>query len=629
MKAIRGQICVWTVAFCTLALSTMPPPASASSLLVPDQAATIQDALNAVPDTVLVRSGTYPDTVTITQQVVLASWADSGQAVASIAGISIEPLDLGFNPTFICQGIRCTGPLYVRNDYVLCAITLKRCQLDAGLHDLSRYVSTARLELLQCLITGASSIVVDGYCLLDSCVINGTVSAGAGDCRLSVQYCTFTGAGFGAALGYEGSWWSCQIHDNIFRGYRYGVLARVSDTATISNNVADDCSFTGFSVSGGAIFVSHNVARRCGEGIYADPSDSMAITANRVEAASQYGLYLITNEAAVVDSNVVWLSSWDGIVVGATHAQVRITNNTSCFNGRSGIGATGDAPTQGAIYFELERNIALGNGEYGVRWGSPDATSVACNDLFGNSQGPESGRTPSSQDLALDPVFCDTPNGDFHLAAGSPLLTQSVCGVIGALGTGCRDTVTTATLVSRFTAERKPDGIRVVWELADGGAIPSVRLERGVSEGGPWIVPATIRSLVGHAIVELDTTAPTDQVCWYRLAMREGQSVVALGASVMVPAGASTFALTRISPNPGGGPVDLEFTLARSAVVELDVFDVQGRVAAVIFHGALTAGQHRVRWTATSGNRVLPSGLYLLRYKFPNGQQTRRMVRSR
>ena len=87
--------------------------------------------------------------------------------------------------------------------------------------------------------------------------------------------------------------------------------------------------------------------------------------------------------------------------------------------------------------------------------------------------------------------------------------------------------------------------------------------------------------------------------------------------------------LVGISSNPGSGPLRIRFTLAHQAAVELDVFDVQGRHLASLVRGSQTAGAHVVEWFGLAGTRMATSGLQLVRYRYPGGQQVLRFVRVR
>ena len=59
-------------------------------------------------------------------------------------------------------------------------------------------------------------------------------------------------------------------------------------------------------------------------------------------------------------------------------------------------------------------------------------------------------------------------------------------------------------------------------------------------------------------------------------------------------------------PNPSGGPIDVEFTLPRAALVTVRVHDLRGRAVATLWSGRRESGVHRVRWDA----RDRPVGVY-------------------
>ena len=63
----------------------------------------------------------------------------------------------------------------------------------------------------------------------------------------------------------------------------------------------------------------------------------------------------------------------------------------------------------------------------------------------------------------------------------------------------------------------------------------------------------------------------------------------------------------RIAPNPTDGPIQLTYTLAKSATVRLEVADSQGRMVQQLFIGREGSGDHRKTF-----NLNLPSGVYYL-----------------
>jgi len=126
--------------------------------------------------------------------------------------------------------------------------------------------------------------------------------------------------------------------------------------------------------------------------------------------------------------------------------------------------------------------------------------------------------------------------------------------------------------------------------------------------------------------VAVDRSALAERGYWYRLAAREGTQVIVISDPVRVAAVlARRFELTGVTPNPGSGPVRIDFALARESAVQVDVLDVQGRHVASLVHGPLAAGAHAVEW---SGRSMIP-GVYVLEYRYPGGHETRRFTRLR
>ncbi len=184
----------------------------------------------------------------------------------------------------------------------------------------------------------------------------------------------------------------------------------------------------------------------------------------------------------------------------------------------------------------------------------------------------------------------------------------------------------TPTMVTLFTAERHADGVRVSWQLADATRLSDVWVERADVVAGPWALAATELTTDGASNVALDRSVLAERDYWYRLVAREDGQAVVIGTPVSVLGSVvHGFKLTRVTPNPGLGPVRISYTLAREAVVELDVIDLQGRHVTSLVNGSRKAGAHTVEWTGSSG----ASGIYFLYYRYPGGHQVERVVRLR
>ena len=92
------------------------------------------------------------------------------------------------------------------------------------------------------------------------------------------------------------------------------------------------------------------------------------------------------------------------------------------------------------------------------------------------------------------------------------------------------------------------------------------------------------------------------------------------------PLGAGT-RLEVNSPNPFALATQIPFTLALAGRARLEVYDVSGRLVAVLSDETLPAGPHSVSWTGRdqSGARV-PPGVYLLRLEASGLSLTRRVA---
>jgi hypothetical protein len=136
-------------------------------------------------------------------------------------------------------------------------------------------------------------------------------------------------------------------------------------------------------------------------------------------------------EFCAADSNVVGRCGGPGFDI----KQGSLRSNTSYLNQGAGF-----VVRDGVEH--VSNNIAYGNLDYGLVWkdmGAPDL--IGCNDWYANSAGAVSGTAAGTTDVGVDPLFCDLPDDDVHLSAGSPLLDLGSCGLVGALGQGCLDAV--------------------------------------------------------------------------------------------------------------------------------------------------------------------------------------------
>ena len=91
---------------------------------------------------------------------------------------------------------------------------------------------------------------------------------------------------------------------------------------------------------------------------------------------------------------------------------------------------------------------------------------------------------------------------------------------------------------------------------------------------------------------------------------------------------AARLQLWPISPDPGRGGCDVQFTLPASTDAALDVYDVDGRRVRELLSGRLGPGRHAVHWDERDAAGVeSPSGLYFLRLQVgPEARSTKAFV---
>ena len=87
------------------------------------------------------------------------------------------------------------------------------------------------------------------------------------------------------------------------------------------------------------------------------------------------------------------------------------------------------------------------------------------------------------------------------------------------------------------------------------------------------------------------------------------------------------FALAQNIPNPFNPQTTIVFALDRQAAVQLDVYDLQGRLVRRLANQVYAAGEHRVVWDGRDqAGADLPSGLYLYRLEDGIKVQARKMM---
>jgi hypothetical protein len=175
-------------------------------------------------------------------------------------------------------------------------------------------------------------------------------------------------------------------------------------------------------------------------------SDNMASnTGGAIIVAGIYGnsTYLIEGNLFLRNSaqNGPWTSSpGGGAIFLSENINTIVRNNTFANN-------TDYASDGGAIGvwccssdITIQNNIFIGNNGYAVANNHGSQVFLICNDAIQNSPSNYAGSlSPDASSFSLDPRFCNTASGDFHILSSSPCApANNNCGVlIGGYGIGC------------------------------------------------------------------------------------------------------------------------------------------------------------------------------------------------
>ena len=96
-------------------------------------------------------------------------------------------------------------------------------------------------------------------------------------------------------------------------------------------------------------------------------------------------------------------------------------------------------------------------------------------------------------------------------------------------------------------------------------------------------------------------------------------------SEVVVPRAASELTLSDPFPNPADETLTIHYELTQNGSVELNIYDLSGRLVETLVSGEQTAGRHSVNWDSSTS----ATGVYLLRLEANGETITKRAVISR
>jgi predicted outer membrane repeat protein len=455
-----------------LALLFLSQIATAATIHVPADYPTIQQAINASTsgDLILVAPGTY-------HEHILWSGLQTGVKLHSESGAAVTIVD-GGGTNFVLNAVN----LGAGSEIVGFTFQNGSAGHGGGL-----------------LIENSSPLITDNVFHNNFAVKGGGIYLEGSPAQIlrnefSANAVPGSGGGTGAGLFCDFAS-PAHIEDNVFSGNQGGGVVSEADVVILNNrflsNVNDDGGavrvggrsmlhgneFRGNSTaaggSGGAVFLWYgsevvedntfvgNSSFGGGGAIYALNVGSIARNVfldNQTTSGLGGAIDCDNLSGPTLDGNVIIRNRSNvhggGVAISLNSSAV-LTNNTFALN------------EGGAIYVisqshaSLQRNIVShSQSGGGVVLGDPTSSiTFGCDDVWGNTGGDYSGvvdPTGTNGNFSLDPLYCDLPALDVHLASTSPCAASNSpagCGLVGALDVSCEGPVPTQpTTWGRFKA---------------------------------------------------------------------------------------------------------------------------------------------------------------------------------
>jgi hypothetical protein len=450
------------------------------------------------------------------------------------------------------------------------------------------------------------------------------------------------------------------------------VDARIEDSLFLANATSDSTS----AYLGGAIYVHGGLATITGSelrGGGAGLGGGLAIAAGAVVQAAD--LLIMDNRASHGGGGVhATASSFDlvrgqidgnlnrngaGAGVKATGGQLDLANVLIAGNEAPGLAGgiyaedvTGTLRNNvlhansglfvGGVYLYTGQPFTVANNVITASTGggffqSGAAIDADYNLAFGNS-GDDFASPMSEHDLVADPRLVDPASGDFAAGLHSPLidsghpdLGDDWDGSPGSRGLHGGPTALPAgpAAVAELHGMVEGETVLLNWSMVAGAATYVV-----YRDSAAVFVPAPELVCASLAAPQLAFQEPLHEGDWYyvvgavdadgraggfspRFEVSGGQQTAVGDGAVPV-----ALAIASVAPNPFNPSTTVVFELPRSARASVQVFDLRGRLVAVLHEGELPAGRHQVVWNGDDGNgRQAATGIYVVRLH--DGQQSR------
>jgi subtilisin family serine protease len=186
---------------------------------------------------------------------------------------------------------------------------------------------------------------------------------------------------------------------------------------------------------------------------------------------------------------------------------------------------------------------------------------------------------------------------------------------------------TVAVLINSFRARPLDSGVRLTWDLTSDEEVAGFRIHRKEDGASAYETVNEDGLIPGEAREYTDSSAQANRTYTYALGViREDGSEI---KSQLVKVNTKTvpLALHQNYPNPFNPTTTISFTLPEKSLVNLAIFNVEGKLIKNLVNGTLPAGFQDEIWRGRDslGNPV-SSGVYFYRLQVGRKVLTKKMV---
>ncbi len=179
-----------------------------------------------------------------------------------------------------------------------------------------------------------------------------------------------------------------------------------------------------------------------------------------------------------------------------------------------------------------------------------------------------------------------------------------------------------------FSARLADDTVRMTWETYDESKVAGYEVERR-TESGRFLVHERVeplRTLERHQNYLVTDIWRGRSVHYYRLRKINTDGTVLFSEEVPIGLEAVlNFSLEDNVPNPFTEATEIRYTLTRRTRVELNVYDLMGKLVEALVSEKQDKGEYGVTFEA----RDLPGGMYFYKMRTSAGSQTKKMYLAR